>query len=187
MRRLAGLTLALLSVWALLVPGVAAAPPYTPETLKALLPSQADLESATGLTFVATQDLNSSADPVTVGRAFAVGNGTFVSVHLFSRADGAPPDAEQRKAILDGTFLHDSLATTFNANDRYETLPALSRDGDDVGASFLSLVRGQTFSVIADSFVRGNVYGIVIHARTSANDPATVRQTLNLLSSRLPR
>jgi hypothetical protein len=188
MRRLVALSTALLTVCALLVPSVAAAPPYTPETLTALLPAQSDLEAATDLTFVATQDLRQGADPVTVGRAYAVGNGTFISVHLFSRPDGAPPDAALRKAILDGTFLHESLVTTFNAIDRYESLPLpLSREADDVGASFLTLVRGQTFSVVADAFVRGNVYGIVIHSKTSANDVTTLRQTLNLLSAQLPR
>ena len=63
MRRVAALTLALLTVWALYAPQAAAAPSYTPETLSALLPAQAALEAATGLTFVATQDLNSMSNP----------------------------------------------------------------------------------------------------------------------------
>jgi len=171
---------------------MARAPVYTPETLAELLLTQGELESglaAAGqdVTFVAVQELRPGTEPVSVGRAYAVGNGSFVSVHLFAQADGSAPAGELRRSLLDGSFLREAISSTFNVIDAYEAGQALGRDGEDVSASFLTMVRGVTFSVVADTFVRGNLYCVIIHAQTSANDPALVRTVLTAQSDKLPR
>jgi hypothetical protein len=183
--RVPGIVTALLCVL-ILTTSARAATPYTPETLAALLPSQVEMEAATGLTFVATQGLASKDDPVQVGRAFAVGNGSFVSIHLFAQAGGTPPGPVLRGSLEDGSFLHETISSTFNAIDAYEALPALSRDGV-AAASFYVLFRGQTYSVVAASFLQGDLYGVVIHSKTSGNDPSVTRAALGLLSLKLPR
>jgi hypothetical protein len=174
----------------LLYGGVKAAGPYTPETLGRLLVTQRQLSDAlkghgSTVTFDAGTDLPSTGDPVGVGRAFAADDG-FLTMTLFSLADGSAPEGTLRDGLLSGEFTRVLADASFTGIRDFVVEPSRWGDGLDMLATFLGSADGAQYNVMGCSFIRGNVFGLIMYATTSTNDGTVVASAFEAQLNRLP-
>ncbi len=151
---------------------------YTPDSLGSLLISSSDVNLA--LSAVGSDQVTDSAtQPPSAGviiSATRVSKTTsgIVGVALFSNADGSAPNSDEQNAILGGQVLQSFSQAVFdNVGDA--TLGGSGGIGDvDQSVSFSGSLQGSQFSVVADSFIKGNVWAVVFYATPGSGDAVTL-------------
>jgi hypothetical protein len=164
---------------------------YTPDSLAPLLLTSNDVSavlSAIGSSqsFDNGQGVPSRSDPVAVGRVFTAGDGSLLDVTLFSLADGSAPSGDLRDGILNGQFMLATLGGGFSNIQGFNPSGSISDDGQDVIAQGTGDAGGTTYNIVADTFIHGNVFGILFYAATGSNDGRITGAMLGGQEAKLP-
>lgn len=151
---------------------------YTPDSLSSLLIGSSDLNTALGavgndqVTDVAAQP-PSSGDIISATEVFKTTSG-IVGVALFANADGSAPSSDEQNAILGGNVLQSFSQGVFD-NATGATLGGSGGIGDvDQSVVFTGTLQGNQFNVVADSFIKGNVWAVVFYATPASPDAVTL-------------
>lgn len=177
---------------ALAISGHAAAQTvYTPDSLTSLVLTSDDVSavlSAIGSSqsFGNSIDVGARTDPVSVGRVFTGADGSILDVTLFSLDDGSAPSGDLHDGILDGRFMRATLGGGFSNISGFTTAGSIAPDGQDVIGTCTGDAGGMTFNIVADTFIRGNVFGIVVYAATGSNDGTILGAMLGGQEAKLP-
>lgn len=163
---------------------------YTPDSLNAMLLTSDDVNLA--LSAVGTDTVTDAASQppasgtvISATEVFKTTSG-IVGVALFTNADGSAPSSDESNQVLSGTFLQSFASGVFdNVGDL--TLGGSGGVGDsDQSAVFTGALQGSQFNVVADSFIKGNVFAAIFYATPGTADPVTLGAIAGTQALKLP-
>ena len=167
--------------------------PYSTDSLAALVLNPSDVNSA--LSAVGSDKVTDSADVntsvtssgsgVEADRTFKSNNGIII-VALFANADGSGLNDSQRNNTLSGQILSTYAQGVFDNVSGF-TLGGSAGIGDaDQLAVFSGSIQGVSLNVVGASFIKGNIYGIVIYATPGDADGVTLGALAGTQVNKLP-
>ena len=163
----------------------------TEATLKARLLTPIELKAAleaNGVTkaFPRTVDVPDINFPelVTSGRVWEANDGSVLYTSLLSYIDGRSIPASRRTEVLSGALAKDVVTGYFTANEYLGELEVISEN--DIAHGFLATLDGKEYEVAIISFIRGNIFGIVMYAATGSNEGDEVLSAFGGQTAKLP-
>jgi hypothetical protein len=91
-----------------------------------------------------------------------------------------------RDGLLSGEFTRVDSTASFTAVKDFAVAPSRRGDGLDMLATFLGTAGGIEYNVMGRSFIRGNVFGLILYATTDVNDCSIVASALEAQLNKLP-
>ncbi len=173
---------------------VVAQTPFTSSSLGALLLNRSDINIALGVSasderVTSSLDLDpiSSSADTNAGRLFFTTN-NIIGVDLFANADGSPITSAQQSDVLSDQRIRLVAQALVDSNSFSGfTLGGSAGIGDaDQIASFSGSIGGVTGNIVADFFIKGNIYGFVFYASQGDTDATVVGAVAQLQVMNLP-
>jgi hypothetical protein len=172
--------IALLGLCSLFFVAQASAQVYTYERLRSLLITQDDI-SNTGLQFGSDDQKDLGGGVIQVLRYFTgdVPGGTAVgAVSLIGATDGSTPPGDVRNQVLSGDLIQ-AMATGTGATIGSFSLAGSQGIGDvDQSAQFDGILNGVTYRFYGDSFVSGNLVGLILYGAPIDQASSDVASTI---------
>jgi hypothetical protein len=121
---------------------------------------------------------------VSAARIFKTDQGIAV-IWLFANADGSAITSTEQNGVLSGQFLKIAADGVFSSVSDF-TLAGSSGAADaDQIASFSGNVQGTDMNIVADSFIKGDAFGIVLYGTPNDADGTIVGGMLGLQIGKL--
>jgi hypothetical protein len=187
---LIALALTLLPLTLLFSVGTAHADTETERSLNGRLLTTAQMREAmasNGVTFrvAETNDVPDVKFPqlVSSGRQWITQDGSYLAVFLLSYIDGRSIPASRRDEVLSGQFAKDFMGGFFDSYEYLGELEAVSEN--DILHGFNTRKDGTDYQTASISFIRGNIFGIVVYA-TADNELVEVISAFGGQTAKLP-
>ncbi len=154
---------------------------YTSDSLAAVMLTTGDVNAVLS-TFGTGQSVTDSADSspgsddvIRAARLFKTQTALIV-VALFSNADGSAPNSTQRDGVLTAQYLYQIATGVFDPIRDFTQGGTLGLPGADADQFVLytGVINGNPFNVVSETFIKGNVFAVILYATPLDNDGTTL-------------
>lgn len=152
---------------------------YTSDSLAAVMLTTGDVNAVLS-TFGTGQSVTDSADSspgsdnvIRAARLFKTQTALIV-VALFSNADGSAPNSTQRDGVLTAQYLYQIATGVFDPIRDFTVGGTLGLGDADQFVLFTGVINGNPFNVVSETFIKGNVFAVILFATPLDNDGTTL-------------
>jgi hypothetical protein len=111
-------------------------------------------------------------------------DGDQIVIALFSLKSGDAPTGKDLDDLTNGSFLKDYAKSEFDKVDLFDNAP--TDPGPATIAKFVGTKNGTDHAVLAISFIKGNVFGIVSYSKLADVDPMNLALIYGFQYGKLP-